>query len=53
LGIRILMAISCSRWRRIFKGLSQDEGRTGFNKKNLRASLFTDDGDLSNEPTFS
>jgi hypothetical protein len=34
----------------IFRGLSQNRGRTDFSE-NLQASLFNDD--LSNEPTFS
>jgi hypothetical protein len=42
LAISILIAISCTRWRGIFKGFSQDGGQTNFSK-NLRASLFKDD----------
>jgi hypothetical protein len=38
MGIRILLANSCTRWRGTFKGLSQDGGLTDFSK-NLRASL--------------
>ncbi len=39
LGIRILLANSCTRWRRFFKGLSQDGSPTDF-YENLCASLF-------------
>jgi hypothetical protein len=39
LEIRILLANSCTRWCRIFIGLSQDRGRADFSK-NLRASNF-------------
>ncbi len=39
LAIRILIANSCTRWRWIFKGLSQDGGWTDF-AENLCASLF-------------
>ncbi len=48
LGIGIIIANSCRRWRGIFKRLSQDGGRTDFSE-NLRALLFNDD-DQSNEP---
>ncbi len=50
MGIRILLANSCTRWRGTFKGLSQDGGHTDFSE-NLRPSLFNDV--LSNESTFS
>jgi hypothetical protein len=49
LGIRILIANNCTRWRGIFKGLSQD-GRADFSE-DLRGSLFN--ADLSNEPILS
>ncbi len=45
LAIRILTANSCTRWRWIFKGLSQDEGWADFSE-NFLDSLFNDD-----EPT--
>ncbi len=48
LGVTILIADSCTRWRGIFEGLLQDGGLAGF-FENLRASLFNDD--LSNETT--
>ncbi len=54
--LRIIIAISCTRWRRIFK---RKRAITGWGtdrplfQKNLRAFLLNDDGDLSNEPTFS
>ncbi len=41
LEIRILITYYCTSCRRIFKGLSQDVGRTDFSE-NLRASLFND-----------
>jgi hypothetical protein len=41
LAIRILIANSCTRWRLIIKRLSQDQGRTDF-QKNLSASPFND-----------
>jgi hypothetical protein len=50
LVIRCLIANYCTRWRRNFKGLSHDGGRSDFISKNLRASLFYDD--LWTEPTF-
>jgi hypothetical protein len=37
LAIRILIANNCTRWRLIIKRLSQDQGRTDF-QKNLGAS---------------
>ncbi len=42
LAIRCLIANYCTRWRRSFKGLSQDGGWADFSK-NLRAYLFNDD----------
>jgi hypothetical protein len=50
LGVRILRANSCPRWRGIFKGLSQEGGRNNFSE-NLHASPFTKD--LSNKATFA
>jgi len=50
LGISFLLANSCTTWRGIFKGLSQDRRRADFSK-NLRASLFNKF--LSNKPNFS
>jgi hypothetical protein len=50
LTIGILIANSCTRWRRIFIGLSQDGGWANFSK-NLLASFFNKY--LSNEPNFS
>ncbi len=50
LVIRILIANICTRWRWIFKGLSQDGGQADFSR-HFRASHFNDD--LSNVPTFS
>jgi hypothetical protein len=50
LGILILIADSCTRWRGIFEGLLQDGGRADF-YENLRASLVNDD--LSKETTSS
>jgi hypothetical protein len=41
MGISILLANSCTRWRGIFKGLSHDGGPTDFSE-NLRALLFND-----------
>ncbi len=38
----ILIANSCTRWRGIFKGFSQEWGQTDFSK-NFRASLFKND----------
>ncbi len=49
LEIRVLIANYCGRWRRIFKGLSQDGGPADFSK-NLRNLLF--DKYLLNEPNF-
>ncbi len=50
LAFRILIANSWTRWRGIFKGLSQD-GEQADLCKNLRGSLF--DKYLSNEPNSS
>ncbi len=50
LAIRILIANSFARCRRVFKGLSQDGGLADFSE-NLRASLFNDV--LSKETSFS
>jgi hypothetical protein len=50
LGIRILIDNSFTKWREIFKGLSQDGALADFSE-NLHVSLFSDN--LSNEPTFS
>jgi hypothetical protein len=50
LGIRILIANICTRWRRFFKELPHDGGLTDF-FENLCASLFNDK--LLNEPTVS
>jgi hypothetical protein len=47
--IRFRIANSCMRWRGIFRGLSQDRGRTDFSRK-LCAFLFYKD--LSIEPSF-
>jgi hypothetical protein len=49
LAIRFRIANRCTRWRRNFKGLSQNGGQADCSK-NLRASLSNDD--LSNEPKF-
>jgi hypothetical protein len=49
LGNRIQIANNWTRWRGIFKGLSQD-GRADFSE-DLRCSLFN--ADLSNEPILS
>ncbi len=50
LAIRFRIANSCTRWRGIIKGLSQDGGRADC-FKNLLASLISKD--LSKEPNFS
>ncbi len=50
LGIRILIANSCTRCRKIFEVLSQDELQTKL-AENLRASPFNKE--LSNETSFS
>ncbi len=39
LAIRILNANSCTKWRRIFKELSQERGTGRFSKKSPRLSL--------------
>ncbi len=39
LGIRILITNSCTRCRWIFKGISQDEGRTDFSENRRAFSL--------------
>jgi hypothetical protein len=48
LGIRFRIANNCTRWREIFKGLSQDGGQADFSE-NLRASRLYNG--LSNEPS--
>ncbi len=50
LAVRLRIAYSCTRWRRIFKGFSQD-GRWADYSKTLRASLFNKG--LWNKPNFS
>ncbi len=50
LGIRILLADSCARWRRFFKRFSQDGWRPKF-AENLRAAPCNKE--LSNETFFS